>query len=46
MRRPAASALLLALILAATATAGAADPVIAVLGDSLTAGFGLLPDEA
>lgn len=46
MRRPAAQALLLALALLATVTASAAEPLIAVLGDSLTAGFGLLPDEA
>jgi acyl-CoA thioesterase-1 len=39
-------AALLALIVIAPPTAAGAEPVIVVLGDSLTAGFGLTPDEA
>ena len=43
--RPALTAALLALVIAAPAVA-AQERVIVALGDSLTAGLGLLPDEA
>ena len=43
--RPLAIVTLLALVLGGAAP-GAAEPVIVAFGDSLTAGFGLLPDEA
>jgi acyl-CoA thioesterase I len=48
MRAFGTRALLVALCLALTAVVApaAGEPVIVVLGDSLTAGFGLLPDEA
>jgi acyl-CoA thioesterase-1 len=38
--------MLLVAVLLGFATAGAAEPVIVALGDSLTAGFGVLPDDA
>lgn len=48
MRSPGAAALLVALLVAPVAPvpAGAAERVIVVLGDSLTAGLGVAPDEA